>query len=149
MVEEISDVKLKEYREAFENFDKDHNGSISHKELGSMMKSLGQNPTDAEMREIIAEVDLDGNGYVDFNEFVIIMQKRSKELDPEEEIISAFRVFDKDGNGTLSTKELRHIMTTIGDKLTDEEVDQMIEEADIDGDGVINYEEFVRMMMAK
>ncbi len=58
-------------------------------------------------------------------------------------------MFDKEGNGTISTKELRHIMTTIGDKLTDEEVNQMIEEADIDGDGVINYEEFVRMMMAK
>ena len=148
-MEEISDAKMKEYREAFENFDKDHNGSISLKELGSMMKSLGQNPSDQELREIIAEVDLDGNGNIDFNEFVIIMQKRSKETDPEEEIIAAFRVFDKEGNGTLSTKELRHVMTTIGDKLTDEEVDQMIEEADIDGDGTINYEEFVRMMMAK
>lgn len=149
MVEEISDVKLREYREAFENFDKDHNGSISIKELASMMKSLGQNPTDQELREIISEVDIDGNGHIDFNEFVIIMQKRSKETDPGDEIIAAFRVFDKEGNGTLSTKELRHIMTTIGDKLTDEEVDQMIEEADIDGDGIINYEEFVRMMMAK
>ncbi len=148
-MEEISDFKLKEYREAFENFDKDHNGTISFKELGSMMKSLGQNPTEQELREIISEVDLDGNGYIDFNEFVMIMHKRSKESDPEEDVISAFRVFDKEGNGTISTKELRHIMTTIGDKLTDEEVNQMIEEADIDGDGVINYEEFVRMMMAK
>ena len=149
MVEEISDLKLKEYREAFDNFDKDHNGSISLKELGSMMKSLGQAPTDQDLREIISEVDLDGNGNIDFNEFITIMQKRTRDSDPEEEIISAFRVFDKDGNGTLSTKELRHVMTTIGDKLTDEEVDQMIEEADVDGDGVINYEEFVRMMMAK
>ena len=149
MVEEISDLKLKESREAFDNFDKDHNGSISLKELGSMMKSLGQAPTDQDLREIISEVDLDGNGNIDFNEFITIMQKRTRDSDPEEEIISAFRVFDKDGNGTLSTKELRHVMTTIGDKLTDEEVDQMIEEADVDGDGVINYEEFVRMMMAK
>ena len=149
MVEEISDLKLKEYREAFDNFDKDHNGSISLKELGSMMKSLGQAPSDQDLREIISEVDLDGNGNIDFNEFITIMQKRTRDSDPEEEIISAFRVFDKDGNGTLSTKELRHVMTTIGDKLTDEEVDQMIEEADVDGDGVINYEEFVRMMMAK
>jgi calmodulin len=148
-MEEISDFKLKEYREAFENFDKDHSGTISFKELGSMMKSLGQNPSDQELRDIISEVDLDGNGYIDFNEFVMIMHKRSKENDPEEDVISAFRVFDKDGNGTISTKELRHIMTTIGDKLTDEEVNQMIEEADVDGDGIINYEEFVRMMMAK
>ena len=56
---------------------------------------------------------------------------------------------DKDGNGFISAAELRHIMTNLGEKLTDEEVDEMIREADIDGDGQINYEEFVKMMMAK
>ena len=61
----------------------------------------------------------------------------------------AFRVFDKDGNGFISAAELRHVMTNLGEKLTDEEVDEMIREADVDGDGHINYEEFVRMMMAK
>ena len=149
MAEEITEQQYREYREAFDNFDKGHNGYISIKDLRFIMKSLNQNPSEAELRQILAEVDLDGSGTIDFNEFCILMQQRSKESEPEEEIIAAFRVFDKDGNGTLGTKELRHIMTSIGDKLTDEEVDQMIDEADIDGDGVINYEEFVRMMMAK
>ena len=63
--------------------------------------------------------------------------------------IEAFKVFDRDGNGLISAAELRHVMTNLGEKLTDEEVDEMIREADVDGDGHINYEEFVRMMMAK
>ena len=58
-------------------------------------------------------------------------------------------VFDKDGNGFISAAELRHVMTNLGEKLTDEEVDEMIREADVDGDGQINYEEFVKMMMSK
>ena len=64
-----------------------------------------------------------------------------------EEIKEAFKVFDKDGNGYISAAELRHIMTNLGEKLTDEEVDEMIREADVDGDGQINYDEFVDMMM--
>ena len=59
------------------------------------------------------------------------------------------QVFDRDGNGFISAAELRHVMTNLGEKLTDEEVDEMIREADVDGDGQINYEEFVKMMMAK
>ena len=58
-------------------------------------------------------------------------------------------VFDKDGNGYISAAELRHVMTNLGEKLTDEEVDEMIREADIDGDGQVNYEEFVAMMTSK
>ena len=71
------------------------------------------------------------------------------DTDSEEEILEAFKVFDKDGNGFISAAELRHIMTNLGEKLSDEEVDEMIREADIDGDGQINYEEFVKMMMSK
>jgi len=64
-------------------------------------------------------------------------------------LVEAFKVFDRDGNGFISAAELRHVMTNLGEKLTDEEVDEMIREADVDGDGQINYEEFVKMMMAK
>ena len=67
----------------------------------------------------------------------------------EEELREAFRVFDKDGNGSISAAELRHVMTNLGEKLTDEEVDEMIREADTDGDGQVNYEEFVTMMISK
>ena len=98
---------------------------------------------------MINEVDADGNGTIDFPEFLSLMARKMKDTDTEEELIEAFKVFDRDGNGLISAAELRHVMTNLGEKLTDEEVDEMIREADIDGDGHINYEEFVRMMMAK
>merc|ERR1712159_604920 len=83
----------------------------------------------------------DGNGTIDFPEFCTLMARKMKDTDSEEELKEAFRVFDKDGNGFISAAELRHIMTNLGEKLTDEEVDEMIREADVDGDGQINYEE--------
>ena len=80
-------------------------------------------------------------------EFLTMMARKMKDTDSAEEIKEAFKVFDKDGNGFISAAELRHIMTNLGEKLTDEEVDEMIREADVDGDGQINYDEFVDMMM--
>jgi len=110
------------------------------------MRSLGQNPTEAELQDMINEVDADGNGTIDFPEFLTMMARKMKDTDSAEEIKEAFKVFDKDGNGYISAAELRHIMTNLGEKLTDEEVDEMIREADVDGDGQINYDEFVDMV---
>uniref|UniRef100_A0A670K5J4 Calglandulin n=1 Tax=Podarcis muralis TaxID=64176 RepID=A0A670K5J4_PODMU len=141
--------EIQEFKEAFSLFDKDGDGTITTKELGTVMRSLGQNPTEAELQDMINEVDADGNGTIDFPEFLTMMARKMKDTDSEEEIREAFRVFDKDGNGYISAAELRHVMTNLGEKLTDEEVDEMIREADIDGDGQVNYEEFVQMMTAK
>lgn len=145
----VSVEQIAEFKEAFSLFDKDGDGTITTKELGTVMRSLGQNPTEAELQDMINEVDADGNGTIDFPEFCTLMARKMKDTDSEEELKEAFRVFDKDGNGFISAAELRHIMTNLGEKLTDEEVDEMLREADIDGDGQINYEEFVKVMMAK
>ena len=78
-----------------------------------------------------------------------MMARKMKDTDSEEEILEAFKVFDKDGNGFISAAELRHVMTNLGEKLTEEEVEEMIKEADFDGDGQVNYDEFVKMMIQK
>ena len=71
-------------------------------------------------------------------EFLTMMARKMKDTDSEEEIREAFKVFDRDNNGFISAAELRHVMTSIGEKLTDDEVDEMIREADQDGDGRID-----------
>jgi len=148
-VDTLTEDQISEFKEAFSLFDKDGDGNITTKELGTVMRSLGQNPTEAELQDMIHEVDKDNSGTIDFTEFLSMMARKMKDTDTEEEIREAFKVFDKDGNGFISAAELRHVMTTLGEKLTDEEVDEMIKEADVDGDGQINYEEFVKMMMSK
>jgi calmodulin len=145
-MEDLSQEQIAEFKEAFALFDKDGDGTITMTELGIVMKSLGQNPTDTELRDMISEVDSDGNGEIDFNEFLSLMARKMKSSDSEEDIREAFKVFDKDGNGFIDASELKHVMTNLGEKLTEEEVNEMIKEADTDGDGQINYEEFVKMM---
>uniref|UniRef100_UPI000CD7E245 K-GECO n=1 Tax=Entacmaea quadricolor TaxID=6118 RepID=UPI000CD7E245 len=146
---QLTEEQIAEFKEAFSLFDKDGDGTITTKELGTVMRSLGQNPTEAELQDMINEVDADGDGTFDFPEFLTMMARKMSYRVTEEEIREAFRVFDKDGNGYIGAAELRHVMTDLGEKLTDEEVDEMIRVADIDGDGQVNYEEFVQMMTAK
>ena len=83
---------------------------------------------------------LTGNGAIDFDEFLHMMAKKHAECyDPEEELREAFQVFDKDGNGYISKEELHQVMNNLGEKLTDDEIADMIKEADADGDGQVNY----------
>ncbi|VDI21062.1 calmodulin-alpha-like [Mytilus galloprovincialis] len=147
MADQLTEEQIHEFKEAFSLFDTDGSGTITSKELGTAMRSLGMNPTEADLADMINEIDADGNGQVDFPEFLTLMAKKMKDGDAEEEIKEAFRLFDKEGNGFISGAELRHIMTAIGEKLTDLEVDDMLHEADLDGDGMINYQEFVALML--
>ena len=148
-MEELNKEQIEEIKDAFSLFDKDGDGTITTKELGTVMRSLGQNPTENELQEMINEVDADKSGSIEFTEFLNLMAKKMKDTDTEEELYEAFKVFDKDGNGFISCLELKHVMTNLGEKLTEEEIDEMVKEADFDGDGQINYKEFVRMIMAK
>ncbi|XP_058254940.1 calmodulin-1a isoform X2 [Hemibagrus wyckioides] len=147
--DQLTEEQITEFREAFMLFDKNGDGSISTAELGSVMRSLGQNPTDTELYDIIRQVDADGNGRIDFPEFITMMVKKMKDTGSEDEIHEAFKVFDKDGNGFITGAELRAVMTNLGEEVTGQEVDEMIREADKDGDGQVNYQEFVQMMKAQ
>ncbi|CAL8098516.1 unnamed protein product [Calicophoron daubneyi] len=149
MADQQTEEQIAEFEEAFSFFGRDGDGTITTKELGTVMRSLGQNPTEAELQDTINEGDADGNGTADFPEFLTMMTRKMKDTDSEEEIREAFRLFDKYGNGFISATELRHVMTNLGGGLTDEEVDKIIREADIDDDGQVNYEEFVTVMTTK
>ncbi len=149
MAENLSDEKIAEFRAAFEIFDRDKDGKISKKELGTVMRNLGQNPTEVELTEMINEIDIDGNGTIDFREFLRLMVRKMKDSDIDEELLEAFRVFDKDDNGYITSHELKNVMISLGEYLTPDEVDELVREADLDGDGQINYEEFIKLMMSK
>uniref|UniRef100_A0A914P5F2 EF-hand domain-containing protein n=1 Tax=Panagrolaimus davidi TaxID=227884 RepID=A0A914P5F2_9BILA len=137
-IEGISIEEMEEYTEAFKAFDKDGNGSISSKELGVAMRSLGQNPTEQELLDMVNEVDIDGSGTIDFPEFCQMMKRMNKENDSEM-IREAFRVFDRDGNGYITAEEFRYFMTTMGEQFSDDEVDEIIAEVDTDKDGQVRF----------
>ncbi|XP_037505744.1 calmodulin-beta [Rhipicephalus sanguineus] len=143
---QLSEVEIAKLREVFALYDKDGNGAICIEELGIMMRAMGENLTEGELKEMIAMADTDGNGTVDFPEFLALMTELKGTADTEEDNREVFRVLDRDGNGFITATELRQFVSAIGMKLTDEEVDEMIREADMDGDGQLNYEEFVAVM---
>jgi len=149
MADKLRDEQIQEFKEAFSLFDKDGDGTITTQELGTVMKSLGQNPCESDLQDMINEVDVDGNGTIDFTEFLDMMTKHMKESDNEQELREAFKVFDKDGDGHISKAELKIVMKNLGENLTDAEIEEMINEADADGDGEVDYDEFVKMMNAK
>ncbi|KAF2729460.1 regulatory protein calmodulin [Polyplosphaeria fusca] len=149
MASTLSKEQVAEFKDAFAMFDKDGNGVITAEELGDIMKSLGQNPTEAELHDMISEVDVDNTGSIDFDEFLQMMAHNMKTGDFEEEMRAAFKVFDRDGSGTISADELRNVMKSLGEALSDDEIDEMLKEADADGNGTIDYNEFVQIMTKK
>ncbi|KAI6184532.1 Calmodulin [Aphelenchoides bicaudatus] len=144
--EEFSREQIEEFREAFELFDKNGDGRVTSEELGIVMRSLGHEPSDQELHDIINEIDIDGNGSIELDEFVSMMSRRVNASETERELREAFQVFDKDQDGFISAFELKFVMMNLGESLTEDEIREMIREADIDGDGRVNFEEFELMM---
>ena len=130
-------------------FDKDGGGTISNSELGTVMRTLGQNPTETEIEAMIREVDIDGNGEIDFDEFCRLMVKQMEQHQPAEELVEVFKIFDKDSNGQIDWYDLGVAFREIGEKISDEDLKAMIDEHDHDKDKALNFNEFVRMLLAK
>ncbi|KAJ8321854.1 hypothetical protein KUTeg_000325, partial [Tegillarca granosa] len=128
-------------QKAFAFFDKDENGKISATEIGIVMKSLGQNPSEKELNDIVREVDKNGDGEIDFDEFFNMMLRKYQQKESGDEVIRrAFKVFDRDGDGQITMSELKSVLSHIGEKITDKDCEKLMKEADINGDGVINYD---------
>merc|ERR1712224_374419 len=121
-----TEEQINDFKETFSSFDKDTDGTITTKELGTVMRSLGYNLAEAELQDILNEADTNGNGTVEFPEFLTMMASKMKDKDSEEQIKEEFHIFDIDGNGFISAAEFGHVMTNLREKLTDEQVDEMI-----------------------
>jgi len=126
--------------------DTDGSGTIDAKELKVAMRALGFEPKKEEIKKMISDIDKDGSGTIDFSEFLEMMTAKMSEKDSREEILKAFRLFDDDETGKITFRNLKRVAKELGENMTDEELQEMIDEADRDGDGEINEEEFLRIM---
>ncbi|KAM9375412.1 uncharacterized protein cetn4 [Pholidichthys leucotaenia] len=143
---ELTEEQKQEVKEAFDLFDTDGSGTIDVKELKVAMRALGFEPKKEEIKKMITDLDKGGSGTVDFSDFLSIMTVKMGEKDSKEEILKAFRLFDDDCTGKISFKNLKRVAKELGENLTDEELQEMIDEADRDGDGEVSEEEFLRIM---
>lgn len=143
---ELTEEQKADIKEAFDLFDPDGTGKIATKELKVAFRALGFEPTKEELKKLTADVDPDGIGKLSYEEFLHLMTIKMSEKDSKEDVLRAFRLFDDDDTGKISFKNLKRVAIELGEDLTDEEIQEMIDEADKDGDGEISQEEFLRIM---
>ena len=142
----LDEELLLEIKEAFSIFDTEHTGSIDARELKAAMRALGFEVKKQEIKKIMQELDKNIGEKVNYNEFLSIMTPKMSEKDTRDEILKIFRLFDDDQTGKISFRNLKKIALELGEGLSDDELHEMIEEADRDGDGLINFDEFYRVM---
>jgi len=143
---ELTDEQKQEIKEAFDLFDTDKSGSIDYHELKVAMRALGFDVKKADVLKLMKEYDRNETGQIEYADFVDIMTQKMADRDPEEEIRKAFALFDADQAGAISVKNLRHVARELGEVLSDEELQAMIDEFDKNQDGVIDQDEFIAIM---
>ena len=149
MFNDLPKNKEEEYKKVFELHSKGQEGNVNKQELASIFKAINIDASDEEIKEIIKKIDLEDKKEINYEEFLRIINQREKDIDEEEEVLKAFKVFDKDGNGLININELKDIMLSMGNNWSENEINEMFVEADIDMDGYLNYEDFVRTKMSK
>ena len=138
---------IAETRDIFVQFDRDNDGFITVEDLKGAMLSLGKQVTDDELRQLISEVDLDGDGKVSFKEFLSMnTSTRMRKLHEDTELREAFDFYDANKDGLVSATELRNALRRLGMPVSQEEAVKMIKVADTDGDGQVSFEEFAVLM---
>lgn len=144
--QQLTPEQKEELKEAFDLFDTEGSGKIDARELKVVMKALGFDPTREEIRSIIQDVDQDGTGLIEYQDYLDIMAVKMRERDPVEEMKKAFRLFIDDNSDKITLKHLKKVARDLGENMTDEELQEMIDEADRDGDGAISEADFLRIM---
>ena len=148
-INNLTEMEIALYKEAFQIFDKHSEGYISSNELGTIMSSLGFNISDEDLNEITNIYDNDqNNNMIDFISFLGIISKKKENIYKEEDLIDAFRIFDKEGNGKISSKELLYVMMSSGEDFNENYIKELIDESSIDHDDFIDYHKFVKLLIA-
>ncbi|KAF8036269.1 hypothetical protein BT93_C2094 [Corymbia citriodora subsp. variegata] len=144
----LQSEQLKQLRDIFARFDMDSDGSLTQLELAALLRSLGLKPTGDQIHAILADMDANGNGTVEFDELVgaLLPDMTEQVFLNQEQLVEVFRLFDRDGNGYITPAELAGAMAKMGHPLTYRELSEMIREADTNGDGVISFQEFATIM---
>lgn len=145
----LTEDEIEEIKEAFDLFDTDGSGTIDPRELKAAMQSLGFEAKNATIYQMVSDLDKDGSGAIDFDEFLDMMTARMSDKDTKDDISKVFRLFDDDKTGYVSIKNLRRVAKELGETMTDEELMEMIERADSDGDGQVSLEDFYNIMTKK
>ena len=145
MADQLTEDQIACYSEAFTLFDTDLDGKIPPRDLGLVMRSLGQNPSEADLVVLISELGITNEQHIDFATFLTVMARQLKKEDATEaNLIEAFAIFDKTGDGFIPTEELRYVMGSLGEKLNDTELDELCTE--FERDGKVNYINMVKIM---
>ncbi|XP_076819280.1 myosin catalytic light chain, smooth muscle-like isoform X3 [Clavelina lepadiformis] len=146
----FSDSELAEYRDCFSLFDKTGDDKIMYHEVGECLRAFGQNPTNADVAKVLNNPSQEelNTKQVSFEEFLPMLAQIKRQAVPPniEDFIEGLRVFDKENNGTVMGAELRHVLVSLGEKLTEEEVEQLMVGQE-DTNGCVNYEEFSKYLM--
>jgi len=136
-------------RRAFDSFDRDKKGYISPETVSDILRMMGIKVSSTSFKQIIEEIDEDGSGQIEFPEFLQLSAKFLIEEDEEamlKELKEAFRLYDKEGNGYITTQTLKEILHELDPRLTEEELLGIIDEIDEDGSGTVDFDEFMAMM---
>lgn len=142
----LTEQQKRDIKEAFSLFDNEGQGKLRTKELKIAMRSLGFEPKREEIRKILSDMNKESSEFLVYTDFVTIMSRKYTERDVMDEIRKAFQLFDDDNTGFITIKNLKRVAEKLGEKFKDEDLQEMIEEADKDGDGAINLEEFAFVM---
>ena len=142
----LTEEQKQEIKEAFDLFDTEMQGKIDAKELKVAMSALGFNLKKEEIRKILSDYDKENTGQIEYQDFLDLMTIKMQERDPIAEMKQAFRLFIDDDSDKISLRHLKRVAKELGENMNDEELQEMIDEADRDGDGEISEEDFIRVM---
>lgn len=145
----LTEDDIEEIKEAFDLFDSDGSGTVEPRELKSAMQSLGFEAKGSTMFHVVTELDKDGSGAIDFEEFIGMMSSKLSDHETKEEIRSIFTLFDVDKTGHINIKNLKKIARDLGETVDDDELLDLIRKADSNNDGQVSFDDFYSVMTKK